>query len=134
MGQALKLKGKRPEAVGERRKRFIVLLRVSSFPLAGVFIESRCYMNAPVKYHMQTLLGSLSPKFTEEALCCAQMPVTTLPQPLCPVQVHHSFSISLRTKRYTTALKTNYRKPCLMSPSDTDLINFCTIASFCTHF
>jgi hypothetical protein len=71
VGQALKLKGKRPEAVGGEEEAFYCLAAgfFSSFPLAGVFIESRCYMNAAVEYHMQTLQGSLSPKFTEEALC-----------------------------------------------------------------
>lgn len=119
VGRALKLKGKSPEAVEREEEAFYCLAEgfFSFLPLAGVFIESRCSMNAPVKYHMRTLRGisqlhvyrggSLvlpSSGGHPSSSTYSRFPLLSIPTP------------SLRAEHCTTILMTSSRRLSLMSP------------------
>lgn len=115
-GTSSETKGKSPEASEGEEETFYCLAVgfFSSFPLAGVFIESRCYMNAPVKYHMHTLREPLGSEFTDETLVCEfRLPP---PSPHTPPD-SRPFGIpipSVRTERYTSSKRLSFPEPSIM--------------------
>lgn len=103
----------------------------SSFPLAAVFIESRCSMIAPGKYHMRTHRESQLQVYGGGSVVCpgSGPQVTALLLP--PTPNSRPLSAPLNGLRCSTTL---WQVPeGSHEPSDMGSINFYTIASFSTH-
>lgn len=86
--ESLKLKGKSPGAAEGEEEAFYCLAAgfFSSFPLAAVFIESRCSMIAPGKYHMRTHRESQLQVYEGGSVVCpgSGPHVTAFPLPPTP--------------------------------------------------